>query len=719
VTTLEVWGGIECSVNRVGAKFHSQLAMNGHYDRPDDLDRIAGLGLRTLRYPVLWEQIAGVDGAGRWHHAEGQLGRMRTLGIAPIVGLMHHGSGHPATSLVDAGFVAGLTAHAAQVAGRFPWVEQYTPVNEPLTTARFSCLYGLWYPHRRDDRSFARALVNQCRGIASAMTAIRRVNPTAQLVQTEDLGRCYATPALRYQADFENNRRWLTWDLLCGRVDSAHPLRSFLTGAGIAPCELDAFVAEPCPPQIIGINHYVTSDRFLHDDTERFSAWCTGGNGRDRYADIEAVRVLSPPGAGLGGLLREAWERYAVPLAITEVHLACTREEQLRWLQEVWRTARDARATGVDVRAVTPWALFGSFDWDSLLTNIRCHYEPGAFDVRGPTPRPTAVARLISDLAKARAPACQDVLETPGWWRRSERLLHPPEGSDRDEKGAGYAQRESRPLLVSGANGTLGHAIGRVCARRALRCVLLSRDELDIAEVASVARALERHRPWAVINAAGYVRVDAAERDRAHCFRDNVDGPSTLASACAARDLPFVTFSSDLVFDGRSDVPYVETDAVRPLSVYGRSKARAEEAVLARHEGALIVRTSAFFGPWDPHNFVTTTLRRLRRGAPLALSDTGTVSPTYVPDLVDATLDLLLDRECGLWHLNNQGTVSWLDFARQAALQAHVASADLLREPEYKPVIAPRPPYSAMTSCRGLLLPTLEDALARYVVATA
>jgi dTDP-4-dehydrorhamnose reductase len=275
----------------------------------------------------------------------------------------------------------------------------------------------------------------------------------------------------------------------------------------------------------------------------------------------------------------------------------------------------------------------------------------------------------------------------------------------------------ARPLLITGAQGTLGHAFVRLCGVRGLHGAALSRAELDIADPDAVDAALDRHRPWAVVNAAGYVRVDSAEQDRERCFRENVEGPAILASACASRGLPIVTFSSDLVFDGRSAVPYVETDAVSPLSVYGESKARADREVLASHPDALVVRTSAFFGPWDAHNFLTRTLQTLRDGGIVSLSDTGTVSPTYIPDLVNATLDLLLDHEHGLWHLTNQGSVSWMEFALEAARVARLSPARF-QEREYSSPTARRPAYSAMTSCRSILLPTLDDALQRYAAAS-
>ena len=98
-----------------------------------------------------------------------------------------------------------------------------------MTTARFSGLYGHWYPHRRDDRSFANMVFNECRATALTMEAIRATTPLAELIQTEDAGTTYATPPLRNQAEFENHRRWLSFDLLLGRVGPRHPLWGYLT----------------------------------------------------------------------------------------------------------------------------------------------------------------------------------------------------------------------------------------------------------------------------------------------------------------------------------------------------------------------------------------------------------------------------------------------------------------------------------------------------------
>jgi dTDP-4-dehydrorhamnose reductase len=716
---LELWGGIECTINRVGDRYVDQIELSGHARRDADLDLFADLGIKTVRYPVLWERVAPRDiRDARWEESDRALSRLRELGIRPIVGLVHHGSGPLHTNLVDQRFARRLEEFARAVAERYPWIDAYTPVNEPLTTARFSALYGFWYPHAREDRSFVRAFLNQCAGIRAAMSAIREVNPGAKLVQTEDLGKTYSTPPLRYQADFDNHRRWLTYDLLTGRVIDTHRLWHFMIEAGVDRAELISFAESPCPPDVIGVNYYLTSERFLDHRVDLYPRPKRGGNGRDAYADVEAVRVLPDGIAGHRGILTEAADRYHLPLAITEVHLGCTREQQLRWLDEAWAAAHDLRSAGVDIRAVTLWSLLGSFGWDALLTGESHTYEPGAFDLRAPSPRPTALARMARALTTT-GTYSHPVVRGPGWWRTSGRLLYPgafPTAHNDENDDVAIRVVAPNPILIIGGTGTLGSAFVRACRARGNAYVAPTRGELNITDPGSVERVINAVKPWAVINAAGYVRVDDAEWDRDACYEANTVGAVNVAIACTELDIPLLTFSSDLVFDGKADRPYVESDTVNPLGVYGESKARAEERILALRSRALIVRTSAFFGPWDAHNFLTHTLNALTNGAVVQAPADLSVSPTYVPDLVNASIDVLIDGECGIWHLANIGAVTWSDFARIAARAAGLSCQRIIDKPAAAMrFAAPRPAFSALASKRGALMPSLQDAVERYV----
>lgn len=718
---LELWAGVECTVNRVGDEYSDQLERSGHALRARDLERLAELGIRTLRYPILWERTApkALDNLD-WSWADERMDSLRRLGMKPIVGLVHHGSGPVYTSITDPKFPEKLATYAEAVARRYPWVSAYTPVNEPLTTARFSCLYGHWYPHDRDALIFARALLLQCRATILAMRAIRLVNPAAKLIQTEDLGRTFSTPTLAYQAEFENERRWLTFDLLCGRLTPDSPMWDYFLWLGIQPRELEWFLENQTSPDLLGINHYITSERFLDQRLTRYPASLHGGNGRHSYADVEAVRVCSEGVAGPKAIVSEVWERYGVPLAITEVHLGCTREEQLRWLNEIWCAAKESREDHVDVRAVTAWAAFGTYDWNNLLTSNSGFYEPGIFDLRSPTPRPTALARFIETISSGED-FDHPTLDGPGWWHRLDRLSYPPvarreqtvPSSLRSVKKSGQA---SRPLLITGATGTLGQAFARICEKRGLAYQLLSRAQLDIANEASVEAALDQCEPWAVVNTAGYVRVDDAEDNPAICGRENVTGSANLAKACAKLALPLVTFSSDLIFDGKKSVPYVESDAPSPLNVYGRSKADAEAQVLEENPGALVIRTSAFFGPWDRHNFVWHVINNLANALPVSAASDITISPTYVPDLVNAALDLLIDGERGIWHLANPAIITWADFARMVADMTGYDSARVeCRSSGSLGLTAPRPAFTPLASERGMFMPSLDESLERFL----
>jgi dTDP-4-dehydrorhamnose reductase len=701
--TPELWGGAECTIVRLGDGYRDQAAETGHKDRRSDIDLMAELGLTTVRYPILWEAIAP-ESPDKLDFAwtDDRLAMLRERGIKVIGGLLHHGSGPKYTELLDPDFPKKLADYAARVADRYPWIDMWTPVNEPLTTARFSALYGHWYPHTRNYGAFLRALVNECKGTFEAMRAIRERIPGARLVQTEDLGKTFSTAPLRYQAIHENERRWLSLDLLCGRVDERHPFFAFLRGAGVGYSALDRLASGEGKPDILGINHYLTSERFLDHRMHLYPKHFHGSNGRDNYADAEAVRVKRlEDDTGFAPRLREAWDRYGIPIAITEVHHGCHRDEQLRWFAEVWETATKLRQEGMDLRAVTIWSMFGNVDWRFLLTQRNGFYDTGAFDARSGTPRPTVIAHAARAYAKGET-FDHPALDSPGWWRRPPRL-YPWSGSCKPPACGG------RKLLITGATGTLGNAFARLCEERALPFSLTSRAEMDLCDPRSIARALERHEPWAVINTAGFVRVADAERESEACMAANAEGPAALAGACAAAGVPLVTFSSDLVFDGRLGRRYHEEDETCPTTVYGRSKAEAERRVLAAGGQPLIVRTSAFFGPWDRYNFAWHVLSSLARGETVRACSRTRVSPTFVPDLCHATLDLLIDGETGLWHLANDGELSWYDFAVRVAEGSGYDPALVIAEE------GPEPVSNALTSKRGMMLRSFDSALEDFL----
>ena len=530
---IELWGGVECTVNRVGDQYRDQLRLSGHHERVDDLDRFADLGIKALRYPVLWERTAPT-GEPDWTWADARLDRLRTLGMRPIVGLVHHGSGPRHTHLLDNDFAPGLGRYAGDVAKRFPWVEAWTPVNEPLTTARFAALYGHWYPHAADERSFWLALLNQVDATRAAMTAIRRINPAARLVQTDDLGRTYSTKKLTAQATHDNVRRWASWDLLFGRLDLNHPLFERLDRMGFGD-RLRVIADDPCPPDIVGVNHYLTSDRYLDHRLDRYPVQVHGGNGVQRYADTEALRALPTSPAGLGGALREAWARYRTPIAITEVHNGCTREEQLRWAAQAWDFAHLIQAEGADIVGVTAWSLLGSHGWDTLLTGDGS-YEAGVFDVSSGVLKETALACLWRGLP-CTAPRHPTAHER-GWWERPDRLIYAT-----GPKIEQFDQEALRPLLIYADGEDLSLAVTSACVVRGITHVVLScasdREEPNDDPL----RLFQAIDPWAVCIASKR-QVDQGV-SAASAPQVTKTWLRTLVSACSAKGIACFRMCSD------------------------------------------------------------------------------------------------------------------------------------------------------------------------------
>jgi dTDP-4-dehydrorhamnose reductase len=217
-----------------------------------------------------------------------------------------------------------------------------------------------------------------------------------------------------------------------------------------------------------------------------------GGNGIDSYVDIAAVRSDARPEIGLVGRIGEVWDRYRLPIAVTELHNGSTRDEQLRWLVEGWMAAQQARASGIDICAVTAWSLFGAVDWNSMLCARAKYYEAGAFDVRAEEPRPTALAGAIEGLAR-HGFVDHPVLDQPGWWH-----------------DAWHAnERDGRPLVLLGS-GRMIAVIETCCSARRLPVIANCRSnarQLMAAHGAWAAIWVEDRRPRRLGKPAGPVRI--------------------------------------------------------------------------------------------------------------------------------------------------------------------------------------------------------------------
>lgn len=715
---MQIWGGVECTLNRVENRYFSQCEKSGHFSRLEDLEKFAKLNIKKIRYPCLWEKVWLEEGVYDWSWMDERLREFQRLKIHPIAGLLHHGSGPRHTHLLDPCFPEKFARYAKDFAERYPWVEDYIPIDEILTTARFSALYGHWYPHKKDDLSFVKALFHQVKASILGMRAIRSICPQAKFIQAEDVGRAQSTDILTYQRDFENERRWLAIDMLCGRLTLDHPLAQFLQDIGFSKREMEWLLENPLPPDILGVNHYLLSNRFLDHRLELYPAYYHGRNHFHTYADVGAVDSSDAVFISPEEIMMDVWQRYHIPLAITEVHIRGHREAQMRWLYQMWNAARNLEGQGVDVRAVTAWSLLGSYDWNSLCTRDENFYEPGVFDLRtaDKKPKQTALSHMIRDLATSEE-CFHPVLESTGWWQNRSQLLFPnPVHEEKNSQQRAWISH--RPILITGY-GTLGRAFARICESREIPYRLLRRADLDIADPSAVQKVLKEINPWAIVNTAGYVKVDLAEKERQLCFRENVVGACNLAIWCADHRIPLVQYSSDYVFDGSNPDSYLETDPVAPLNTYGHSKAEGEAKVLRIHPEALVIRTSSFFGPWDEANFATITLKKLYQNEPVETASDLHCSPTYVPDLVHASLDLVIDKERGIIHLANSSKVSWTEFAKillkSSKAENKVDGALILGKSHRDLNFSARRPFnSALSSGKLKILPDLENAIDRY-----
>ena len=655
---LELWGGHECTVNRVHDAWFDQTIRAGHEDRPEDVALFAGLGICKLRYPALWERISPRHADERdFTWTDQRLAEIRDRGMEAILTLCHHGSGPHYTSLLDESFAPGLARHAAAVAERYPWVEDYTPVNEPLTTARFSALYGFWYPHQRDEGAFWLALLNETDATRLSMRAIRQVNPNARLVQTDDLGFCHASEPLQPEADFQNQRRWMGWDLLCGKVVPGHALWDRLASFGLVD-RLRAIAEDPCPPDVIGINHYLSSERLLDHRIELHGARgladrAIGETGGVPHVDVDAARSMPGEVIGLAGLLDQAWNRYRLPIAVTECHNGSTREEQARWFIDAWDTVEGLRSQGIDVRALTAWSLLGSYDWNRMVTTNAGHYEPGIFDLRGGKPRPTLMAEVLKALAEGRRPSGPG-LDVPGWWREERRAMAA-------QPGGGFALTlgprpapSPKPLAIIG-DGDMAEMVARACEARGLHYLLLGHASLGQLGAAS---------PWALFDATEPARrLDMQE----------------LAAICRNTGAIGATLRQHHADEDAQPVP----------------------------PELLLVATAPLFTA-DEDGFEAQLVDALDAGEHVEVDARQDWNAAYAPTVIDGVLDLLLDRATGRVHFVAEPGWSLADAGRAIAEVAGHDACHVIDQGSRGLDLAGGPSVVSY-------LPSLETVLERFV----
>jgi dTDP-4-dehydrorhamnose reductase len=271
-------------------------------------------------------------------------------------------------------------------------------------------------------------------------------------------------------------------------------------------------------------------------------------------------------------------------------------------------------------------------------------------------------------------------------------------------------------LLVTGASGMLGRAVVAAAARAGHEAVAPARAELDVTDPEQVARALADARPAAVVNCAAWTDVDGAEEHEARATAVNGEGAGNVARAAAACGARVVHVSTDYVFAGDAERPYVEGDPVAPRSAYGRSKLAGEVAVAEATADHAIVRTAWLFGAGG-RNFVDTMLELGRQREEVAVVDDQVGCPTWTGHLAPALVELAGGSDTGAFHVAGQGRCSWYELALEAFARAGVACRVRPTTSDAFPRPARRPAFSALASERpeAPTLPPWREGLAAHL----
>ena len=274
-------------------------------------------------------------------------------------------------------------------------------------------------------------------------------------------------------------------------------------------------------------------------------------------------------------------------------------------------------------------------------------------------------------------------------------------------------------VLVTGSAGQLGHDVVRLLSLRGIPCKGVDVADFDLTDGEAVKSAVLAYAPDVIVHCAAYTAVDKAESQPEVCCAVNGQGTMNMVRAALAVNAKMVYISTDYVFSGEGDQPFETGDAYGPRNVYGLSKVQGEMAVRSLMTRYFILRTSWVFGR-NGGNFVRTMLRLGAEKPELSVVDDQIGSPTYTRDLARVISDLISTDRYGIYHVHNEGFLSWADFAamimRKAALPCRIRPVPTA---DY-PTAARRPLNSRLSSSSLLMagiepMPTVENALDRFL----
>ncbi len=316
-----------------------------------DLEQVRDLGATAVRYGVSWPLVHIGPDEFDWTVLDEVIPyAVDELGLAVVADLVHYGTPTWLTdSFADARYPDAIEAFAEAFAARYrSRVHAFTPLNEPVTTASFCGLRGVWPPARTGWDGWVSVAVPMALGIVKSSAAIRRVHNTASIVHVEAASLISADgDHLDDHARLLRMIGWLPTDLILGRVDEHHPAHSWLLDHGATAINLDWLLSHPLRPDVMGVNYYpdLTPRRLAHE------AGAISQISHDRWTD------------GLRHVLAAFADRYQLPIVITETSIEGDDDLRVRWLEESARAVAELVNNGMDIRGYTWWPLFDFVDW--------------------------------------------------------------------------------------------------------------------------------------------------------------------------------------------------------------------------------------------------------------------------------------------------------------------------------------------------------------------
>ncbi|MFM7715806.1 MAG: dTDP-4-dehydrorhamnose reductase [Microcystis sp.] len=280
-----------------------------------------------------------------------------------------------------------------------------------------------------------------------------------------------------------------------------------------------------------------------------------------------------------------------------------------------------------------------------------------------------------------------------------------------------------KKVLLIGAKGQVGQEL-QVTLQSLGEVISIGREELDLTNSEKIGQLIREIHPDYLVNAAAYTAVDKAETEPDLAYSINAIAPKIMAESAEKIQAKFLHISTDYVFDGRKNTPYLETDLTNPLGVYGQSKLRGEEEIKTVNSQAIILRTAWVYGSYGKSNFVKTMLRLGKEREELKVVVDQVGSPTWAKDIATAITHLLInvDNPPGIYNFTNSGVASWFDLTKAIFEEAKISGIPLkiqrvipITTAEY-PTPAVRPAYSVLSGQKisqqlGYIPPYWRDSL--------